>query len=554
MAIEAARQTAPTGGLIVNYHLRDLTLSKAAMIPHGGSVEMQVTLQKPDRATRNFLSWSEFRIYIYEGCESAKVSSGFVALEYENNGFDAVCENDLIVQDEATRDHTKIFSHCKMSLSSKQYYEGLNRLGYYYGSAFQNLRDIRYNFKGDATALMKPYPWISKISNTMQPNIIHPAALDSMLNCQLVGMTRGLRDTIPTMVPTKVARIQISAELYGSSISVMEIAARRNFMGPRSADYTITAACKTTGKIHLDGIVETTATSYNSSASLIKYTVPKQICYSVKWKPDVDLMTKEQISVYCECHLEPTGSLPILMLQQRELLCRLALSNVNNNLDINSPFNQSPHFRRYREWMNTRVLSPDLSSHNETLCNPTSLEDLQARIEQLDPAGEVLVAVSRNLKGILEGSVDALQLLFSDKLMDRYYQFLNTLGTAFQRLAVFIDLLAHKDPNMNILEIGAGTGSATRDMLHSLVQESSKRFRAYTFTDLSPSFFTNAREEFGDYSERMTYLPLDIEKDPLRQGFKAEYDVVVASNVRLKPFRWTLSNFVGHRSFMQPRT
>jgi SAM-dependent methyltransferase len=84
---------------------------------------------------------------------------------------------------------------------------------------------------------------------------------------------------------------------------------------------------------------------------------------------------------------------------------------------------------------------------------------------------------------------------------------------------------------MKILEIGAGTGGATRRILKTLEAESLfKRYQEYTFIDLAPSFLSAAQHDFASY-RGIKYSILNIELDPLEQGFAEEYDLVVASQV-----------------------
>ena len=79
---------------------------------------------------------------------------------------------------------------------------------------------------------------------------------------------------------------------------------------------------------------------------------------------------------------------------------------------------------------------------------------------------------------------------------------------------------------LRVLEVGAGTGSATASVLPELPEG---RFD-YTYTDISAGFFAEAEGRFGDNG--IEYRVLDIEKDPLQQGFDAHaYDLVIASNV-----------------------
>lgn len=55
-------------------------------------------------------------------------------------------------------------------------------------------------------------------------------------------------------------------------------------------------------------------------------------------------------------------------------------------------------------------------------------------------------------------------------------------------------------------------------------------FSSYTFTDFMDTQFDSAQEKFEKYQARMAFKVLDIEKDPLEQGYGEEsYDVIIAS-------------------------
>ena len=73
-----------------------------------------------------------------------------------------------------------------------------------------------------------------------------------------------------------------------------------------------------------------------------------------------------------------------------------------------------------------------------------------------------------------------------------------------------------------------GTGSATGSVLPELPEG---RFD-YTYTDISAGFFAEAESRFGDADGAIEYRVLDVEKDPVEQGFDHHgYDLLIASNV-----------------------
>ncbi len=81
---------------------------------------------------------------------------------------------------------------------------------------------------------------------------------------------------------------------------------------------------------------------------------------------------------------------------------------------------------------------------------------------------------------------------------------------------------------LRVLEVGAGTGSGTASVLPELPDG---RFD-YIYTDISAGFFSEAESRFGSKEASIEYRVLDIEADPMAQGFDAHgYDLIIASNV-----------------------
>lgn len=103
----------------------------------------------------------------------------------------------------------------------------------------------------------------------------------------------------------------------------------------------------------------------------------------------------------------------------------------------------------------------------------------------------------------------------------------------------FLGLLSHKNPNLRILEIGAGTGGATRVVLDALTSAFGERmYSEYHYTDVSAGFFVNAKDRFQN-AGNIKYHVLDISKDPLMQGFEeGSFDLIIAVNVCCRLSNW----------------
>ena len=137
------------------------------------------------------------------------------------------------------------------------------------------------------------------------------------------------------------------------------------------------------------------------------------------------------------------------------------------------------------------------------------------------------------LADVLRGKADPLTLLFSSGEPTAADLYLKApvaraanrlLGDAVRSLVAGLP----EGRRLRVLEIGAGTGSATNTVLPELPDGGFD----YTYTDISAGFFAEAEARFGDSGGCIDYRPLDIEKDPIAQGFDSHgYDLLIASNV-----------------------
>ncbi|KAL4872107.1 hypothetical protein BDV12DRAFT_183346 [Aspergillus spectabilis] len=100
---------------------------------------------------------------------------------------------------------------------------------------------------------------------------------------------------------------------------------------------------------------------------------------------------------------------------------------------------------------------------------------------------------------------------------------------AYPQLQRCFDSLAHPNPSINILEVGAGTGGATRTILDALTESHGiKRYQSYQFTDITSGFLNAAQDTLAENND-MQFSVLEIEQDPLKNGYQPVYEVVVAS-------------------------
>lgn len=137
------------------------------------------------------------------------------------------------------------------------------------------------------------------------------------------------------------------------------------------------------------------------------------------------------------------------------------------------------------------------------------------------------------LTELLEGRVEAHHILFPQgefthvKALYRHNLMAQYLNRAVSTLIAHIADQHQGDRPLRILELGAGTGGTTEDVLTALAGTAIE----YTFTDVSPFFLPEARSRFGQ-QKGMQFALLNIDTDIREQGFMPEsYDVILAAGV-----------------------
>ncbi len=137
-----------------------------------------------------------------------------------------------------------------------------------------------------------------------------------------------------------------------------------------------------------------------------------------------------------------------------------------------------------------------------------------------------------SLAEVLRGRADPLDLLFGAEPGAAALYRESKVGRVVHRMvadgvAAAVGELP-EGRRLRVLEVGAGTGATTAEVLGSLPEGRTD----YEFTDISPGFFASASTRFGEWGGAMRYRALDIERDPGAQGFgRHRYDLVIAANV-----------------------
>lgn len=177
------------------------------------------------------------------------------------------------------------------------------------------------------------------------------------------------------------------------------------------------------------------------------------------------------------------------------------------------------------------------SCRTDTIVPQQPAQSLHHRLVESFPqhASEhsLLNITGARLAPCLTGDADPIALLFGNAearaLITDVYTNAPMFKAGTHVLAQYLGATMSQVNNgreINILELGAGTGGTTSYLIESLVR-SHPKFR-YTFTDLSSSLVMAARKKFARY-DFMEYAILDIEQEPPSR-YLGRFDIILSTN------------------------
>ena len=561
MAIEAVDALNDGQASIVGYEIRETTFQKALVIPSDADgIETRFHLRKLDSQRKKHTSSYRFSLYAQQGEQWEECCSGLVTADIEDSprcvgNRESIQSSNLNVNRIDQVNRASFFR-----MSEQQLYKTFKRIGMQYGPVFQNLTGIKVGKSKQSTACIDLKRAASKLGEAeWQSCLVHPTVLDALFQLGIPALMDWGSSAVQARMPTRISRLWIARPQASQTLQCIDAYATSVQQSLRDVESTLLAVDVDTNKLWAIGSVQSTSIQIQKEVGPAE--TDHQHAYYLTWKPDISLMDNSEIQARCARHATSLSAQPADILDGKTYASFLALSEL---VKTDMPrLSKKHHVSRYLEWAKHELFEGRLSDRGfQERCSiaiqedPNHVNKTYEALEQLDAEGRLLVRVARNLKSVLQGDLDAVELLFSDETINDTYAKAHNVPVLFRQASYYIDAIAHKKSSLSVLEIGAGTGGATQSILEALASQAERngfpRFSTYTFTDISPSFFEKAKERFSEYSDRMRFSALDIEQDPREQGYSlAEYDLVVASNVihATSNLQTTLSNI---RKLLKP--
>ncbi|KAF2490386.1 reducing type I polyketide synthase [Lophium mytilinum] len=518
MAIEAANQTADKSRRVEGFELKDVRFLSALNVPsHANGIETHLHLRQIRDSANSETPWSEFRVFSFESDEWHEICRGSIRVTYKAiaEGFSAARE-EMEELNLCRQRHFDLSDPVRDSFERQKLYKSLRASGFDFGPSFQLLRNGSFHSENEGKADIEIFEWPT--DHFPQPHVIHPCTLDAILHLSLAVCAKGGDVQTPTAVPSSLKRLWVATPgLSQPGSNSVSAAAWMVDKDARGTEFNISVLDDSKERI-LAKVVGLRSTIVAEMTESANDAGVKQTCYHLDWRPDVTLLSSQKLSDYC-LEVRPKNPEPVQFYQDLDILLLALLTKAVDELR-NHNFSTTPaHLSRYHDWakMQLHRYREDHLLHMK----PEMCEQLKST----NAEGHAYVETGRRLTSILRGDTDPLEFLFHGNLLTDFYREINDSRACFAELSRYLDAAAHKNPNMKVLEVGAGTGGTTEKVLSALSAQTDSamrkpRYSNYFYTDISPAFFEAAGARFIQYP--------NIDHQGLDCG---TFDIVVAANV-----------------------
>ena len=520
MALEAMRQHTKMQHPAIeikNFVFRNISIGNALVLSDDvDDLEIALSLRPQPRTAKDSSSlWSEFRIFTVSAEQKwAEHCRGLIRAQLfssaETIDGTETSDPDLYVEEEDKRTAT---SHSTHEVSPKKFYYLSREIGLNWQKPFQGLISIKTGSESCLSVVESPEMEESAIAGNDAPYVIHPTTLDACLFqglCSILILEKGIKSTV---VPTFIKSLIISARHNGQPVKQFSCYSTKG-EGPQTFD--ITVGERATDREQL--VLQAQGVTASSLPGDVHVNTPfREFCHTVDWVTYCESMTEKRLDAQCKQTITP-GS----VIEQNHSLDAVVLSHIQRALKEVSVAEIEPGYRRHWfEWMR---------AHSDDKYDATLLPENGSTVD-LGILGQTIERLGPQLPGILKGTIDPLSLLTQDNLLSRLYSE-ERCPRCYSQIAAYCAEFGQQNPAMKVIEIGAGTASASLPILQAIHGEGRRLVSRYDFTDVSPGFFKAAKEHLSAYTNIVNFQVLDIEREIDIQGFeKGSYDLVVACNV-----------------------
>lgn len=534
MAVEAVRQTIlekSNSPAISKFTLKDVSFINALIVPDTAKqpTEVQISLRSADKAGSE---WKDFNI-VSISAEGVTVEHcrGSISVELSTSAGDESTREESFVTSEQIERLKRLQSSCSEEIDCAALYDDLKAKGNYYGPNFSRVKELKFGNDVDALGnVVIPDVAECMPSKFQQPHVIHPTTLDALLHASIPLFAKKRAGT--SVMAIGIGELSISTAITTVPNTALATANTLTRVGLRSASADISVFQIDGGTGEPECVVRITDAELFASgrAQQQENEGGRDISYQMQWGIDSDHITSP-FFLLNDFDVEIVQARRLKLLSQASAL---HLRNCVETLIGRGITTFTGHFQSLFDWMQRFLKSPEASKLIGNITTSSDVESTLRAAHEQGVEGEMLCRMGPKLPEILTEKIEPLALMLEEGLLYRLYAEEDASKRCYTHMVRYLKNATFKNPNMKVLELGAGTGGATLPLLESLDEgrNGTLPIKRYDFTDVSSGFFEKSRALLQDWDAYLDYKRLDIQGDLLEQGFEeGSYDLIIASNV-----------------------
>ncbi|RYP61834.1 hypothetical protein DL770_009703 [Monosporascus sp. CRB-9-2] len=431
---------------------------------------------------------------------------------------------------------------CTECVDHNALYAGLGSRGNQFGPTFSNVNSARVaNSKSLATVTI-PDIAACMPGKFMQPHIIHPTLYDALIHTCVYQFKK--QASPGSAMLTFYGETYISADITSQPGEQLQVVSDTFDTFSHSTNYNLVAFQEDVSGNPRPVLTVTKGEVRIIAASDDSTSVSENNIFKLEWGLDVRSVTPdvlECIATPLQC--DEAGLSQADKLGALHAACARYIDWSIRDIKERGLTIPNDHRSNLFQWMVDYIKSS--AGQAMLKSSPETEEEILRQLSGLGVEGELITRFGPKMTSMLIGETDALALFLEDNLLYRVYH-TDDSGRGNGYLSEYAKKLTFQNSSLRILELGAGTGSATAQLLRSCSPSGEPFCEEYMYTDISSGFFETARTTIvKDWAHLLTFRTLDLEHDPVEQGFEEHaYDFILASNVvhATKSLKKTLGN------------
>ncbi|KAF4962500.1 hypothetical protein FSARC_9423 [Fusarium sarcochroum] len=525
LAVEALKQLtamdqATHAQEVSGYELRDVEFLQALIIPDDSDgIEIQTQVRPVSEKDVGLQGWKHFEIWsVTSDNRWTHHAKGLITVEPHESE---------TVRPTRSKPDLSFRSYAKRIVPA-DLFANLRALGITHGPMFQNFKSIVQS-GSDARSLVTMAVADISVSNDLpRHHVLNPATLDAVFTAPYSAVKGAVAYESTPKVPRSVQHLWLSSNITNVPGHLLDVRSQLVRQDKQGMEAKISVSNEGDGNM----VLEMEGCSYqslgNNLSSQQNQPWKTKLCSQVEWSLDISLSSPATISSIREQLNFPTDPLEEDLSRDLSRVCIHFMKETLAVLDPNDLNRVSSDLAKHYVWMKHAVQQAAPNRHDVDSSKPLDVDQMTTS----QGLGKIICQIGGRLPDIMLGKVSPLELLVQDNMLSSFNEQDPGTQRAGAQLAGLLRYIAHKNPRIRILEIGAGAGAMTRYALEALGTDKSGGPHAYSYhyTDISTTFFEAAQANFSSGTDLLSFGVLDIQHDPEMQGFAhGTYDVVIAS-------------------------